>query len=161
MPIKIIEHHALFVYPLNVPITLERTPHQKQVFAKALLESGSSVRAVRKLTGLSSDVITEINHRSDYNLETIGAIQKRLPAKCYITADWAFNNLTPAKMEACSAPQLMMVAGIAIDKARDMEGSNRPVINIVELSLSVTKALAESRQRLHAIDAAIASTQAT
>lgn len=138
-----------------MPITLERTPHQKQVFAKALLESAYNITQTAKLTGLNRRTVMEINSRSDYEMEAIARIQKRLPAKFYITSDWALNNLTPEKMEACSAPQLMMVAGIAIDKARDMEGSNRPVINIVELSMSMSKAIAESRSRMQSIDAAL------
>ena len=62
-------------------------------------------------------------------------------------------------MEMCSAPQLMMVAGVAIDKARDMQGFNRPVFNIVEMSVSINRVIAESTQRLQAIDAALASVQ--
>lgn len=135
-----------------MPITLSRTPHQKQVFCKALIESGHTITAAAKLSHISRMVASEINSRSDYEMEAISRIQKRLPAKFYITSDWALSNLTPEKMEACSAPQLMMVAGIAIDKARDMEGSNRPIINIVELSVSVTKALAESKQRVSLIN---------
>lgn len=137
-------------------ITLKNTPHQKQVFAKSLLESGFSKSQTAKLSHLSQHTIDEINRRSDYSIEEISKIQKRLPAKFYITSDWALNNLTPEKMESCSAPQLMMVAGIAIDKARDMEGSNRPIVNIVELSMSVTKALAESKQRVSLINQQLA-----
>lgn len=143
-----------------MPITLERTPHQKQVFVKALLQSGVPVSKATKLAHLSHGVVEEIRRRNTYDLQSISDIQKRLPAKAYITADWAFDNVTPEKLEACSAPQLMMVAGIAIDKARDMEGLNRPVFNIVDLSVRLDKAMAESRARLSAIDAALSSESA-
>jgi hypothetical protein len=138
-----------------VPITLERTPHQQQVFCKALIESGHSVSSAAKLTHLSRNTVAEIRDRTDYDLASIQQIQKRLPAKFYITADWAINNLTADKLESCSAPQLMMVAGIAVDKARDMEGNNRPVINIVELSMSMSKAISESKARQQAIETAL------
>lgn len=143
-------------------ITLERTPHLKQVFAKALLDAPIpfTIARVCKETGLDYRTVKEISRRNDYKIEAIQAIQKRLPAKFYITSDWALDNLTPAKMEACSAPQLMMVAGIAIDKARDMEGLNRPVINLVELSASIGTAIKEARERMSMITQQLALTEA-
>lgn len=101
-----------------------------------------SIRAVCRETKLDYATVKEIQRRNTYDLEAIQAIQKRLPGKAYITADWAFDNLTPAKMEACSAPQLMMVAGIAIDKARDLEGLNRPIINVIDIASNVNKLMA-------------------
>jgi hypothetical protein len=51
------------------------------------------------------------------------------------------------------------MASLAVTAARDMEGFNRPVFNIVDMSVNINKVIAESSARLHAIDAALASTQ--
>ena len=55
----------------------------------------------------------------------------------------AMSKVSAEKLDACSAPQLMMVAGIAVDKARDMEGSNRPVFNIVNVVGELRNSLAD------------------
>jgi len=130
---------------------LERTPHQKQVFCKALLETGHSERQAAKLAHLNRDTVAAIAERTTYDIETVRQLQKRLPAKFLHTADWAVSNITPEKMEMCSAPQLMMVAGIAVDKARDMSGDARSTFSVTDVALNLQKAITDSRARLTAI----------
>ena len=89
-------------------------------------------------------------------METVRALQKRLPAKFLHVANWSVDNITPEKLENCSAPQLMMVAGIAVDKARDMAGDTaRSGFSVVDIAMNLQKALTDSRARLAAITSTI------
>lgn len=112
-------------------VTLTRTPEAKQVYARALFDLGFTIREVTRKAGISNDTAMAIKRRCDYNSDSLEQLKKILPNKFYGLANESLNHLSPEKLEKCSAPQLMMVTGIAIDKARDMEGSNRPQFNIV------------------------------
>ena len=130
-----------------MPITLTRTPYQKQVWAKALIDSGMSVRAVAKAATLSQDTVIAIKRLVPSNITEVEQCKKTVVGSFYGLARGCQEHITLDKLEESSAYQLMGMASLAVTAARDMEGSNRPVINIVELSMSVTKALAESKQR--------------
>ena len=79
--------------------------------------------------GLST--IAAIKNKADYSPTFLDSVKRALPAAFYALAGLAMSKVSADKLEVCSAPQLMMVAGIAVDKARDMEGSNRPIFNVV------------------------------
>jgi hypothetical protein len=132
-------------------INLSRTPHEKQVFIRAMLDSKIPWRRIQKIGKVSSGVLLEIARRHDYEIEAVEAVRKRLPLKFYNLADEAMNHVSTEKLAACSAPQLMMVAGISVDKARDMEGANRPVFNVVDIAMNITKLVSESKARLDSI----------
>jgi len=118
-------------YVSYMPLTLERIPHEKQVSVHGLLAQGFPYRKISKLCDVSIGVIGMLAKRQPANLSDIDTFKKGLIARAYAIGGQAFNYVTDDKLNACSAPQLMMVAGIAVDKARDMEGSNRPVFNVV------------------------------
>jgi hypothetical protein len=142
-----------------VPVTLSRTPYQRQVFARSLIDSGLSVRAVARQAGMSQDSVIAVKRLVPSNLQEVEQCKKTIVGSFYGLARGCQENITLNKLEESSAYQLMGMASLAVTAARDMEGFNRPVFNIVELSVNVTRAIAESQQRLQAIDAALASTQ--
>lgn len=115
------------------PITLAHTPLHKQIYAKALLEVGASARAVAEEMHMGQDTVRVIRNKPDYDINFLETVKRALPKAFYAVSGLAMSKVTPEKLDACSAPQLMMVAGIGIDKARDMEGSNRPVFNVVSV----------------------------
>ena len=50
-----------------------------------------------------------------------------------------------------NALQLMTINAIGVDKARDMEGSNRPVFNIVTMVGDMQKSLGELKAKQEAL----------
>lgn len=114
-------------------LTLERVPIHKQIYAKALLETGATVRAVADECEIGQSTVVAIRRKPDYSANILESAKRMLPTAFYALAGLSMSKVSPDKLDACSAPQLMMVAGIAVDKARDMEGSNRPVFNLVNI----------------------------
>lgn len=103
----------------------------KQIYAKALLDTGATIRAVSEECGIGGSTVIAIKRKPDYDVRFLESVKKQLPTAFYALAGLSLSKVSPEKLDACSAPQLMMVSGIAVDKARDMEGSNRPVFNVV------------------------------
>lgn len=112
-------------------LTLERVPIHKQIYAKALLDTGASISAVAEECSMGNSTVVAIKRKSNYDMGFLETVKKQLPTAFYALAGLSLSKVSPEKLDACSAPQLMMVSGIAVDKARDMEGSNRPVFNVV------------------------------
>ena len=52
----------------------------------------------------------------------------------------------------------MMVAGIAIDKARDLEGLNRPIVNVIDIAMNIQRLTEQAKARLSAITSTLAET---
>lgn len=61
--------------------------------------------------------------------------------------------VTDEKLDVMNALQLTTIAAINIDKARDMEGANRPVFNIVNVVGDIQKNLAELERKQAALNA--------
>ncbi len=114
-------------------LTLENVPIHKQVFARALLDTGATIRAVANECSIGQSTVIAIKRKTGYGLPFLESVKKQLPTAFYALSGLAMSKVTPEKLDACSAPQLMMVSGIAVDKARDLEGSNRPIFNIVNV----------------------------
>lgn len=115
----------------EMPITLERIPHEKQVAVKTFLMLGHSYRKIAKALDISTGTITTINRQSPANIDEVEQFKKRLIAESYSLTARAWNRVTDDKLEHMNALQLTTIGAIGIDKARDMEGSNRPVFNVV------------------------------
>lgn len=114
-----------------MPITLERTPIEKQIYAKTLLDMGASVRTVAHKVGLGNDTILAIRHSQSYSTSMLEEFKKRLPFKAYRLADDVIDCIDSNEIKKAPLNVKMIAFGIAIDKARDMEGSNRPIFNVV------------------------------
>ena len=77
-----------------------------------------------------------------------------LRAMAYRLADDVMDMITPEEIVKAPLGVKMMAFGVAIDKARDMEGSNRPVFNIVTVVNEAQKTLAKLDSQLALLDAA-------
>ena len=145
--------------PNGNAITLRNTPHYKQVTAAAMLDSGSTLRAIAKQLKMGMSTIITIRRTIPANLPEVEAIKKRLPGRFYANASEFLNNITPAKLEASSAYQLVGMASLSVQAARDMEGLNRPTFNIIDIAMNVERLTAQARERLSAIETRLTSTQ--
>lgn len=114
-----------------MPITLERIAIQDQLYAKSLLDNGTPIRTVARLVGIQKDVVNHIAWKQDYSASMLENFKKRLPYKFYKYADDMMDLVSYDEMKKAPIGTKMVSVGIAIDKARDMEGSNRPVFNVV------------------------------
>jgi hypothetical protein len=140
-------------------ITLEQTPIHKQIYARALLDAGASIRAVAEKCDMGDSTVVKIKRKPDFNPNFLEAVKRSLPMAFYALAGLAMSKVSPEKLDACSAPQLMMVAGIAVDKARDMEGSNRPVFNVVTVINECKQTRDKLEQQMSGVDSRIRALQ--
>ena len=122
-----------------------------------MLSQDFPYRKIAKALDISPTTVTQIARRRPSNLDDVDTFKKALIARAYSIGSHAFDYVTDAKLNGCSAPQLMMVAGVAIDKARDMEGSNRPVVNIVTMVGDLSSRLTDIKRKQQAIEAFEAS----
>jgi len=139
-----------------MPITLERTPVEKQLYAKTLLDAGATIRAVQAKTKLSGETVIAIKRSQDYSSSMLDEFRRRLPYKAYKLADDVLDLIEPNEIKKAPLNIKMMAFGIAIDKARDMEGLNRPQFNIV----SVIADCKQTREKLEKQMAAISQARA-
>jgi hypothetical protein len=135
-----------------MPITLERIPIEKQIYAKCLLESGMSIRTVAHRVKLAPDTVNNIAWKQDYSASTLENFKKRLPFKLYRYADDMLDLVDYDEMKKAPLGTKMISVGIAIDKARDMEGSNRPVFNIVTVVNEAQRTLSKLDAQLALLD---------
>jgi hypothetical protein len=136
-----------------MPITLERIPHHTQVAVKTLTLLNVPYRKIAKALEISTPTITQINRQVPADLDEITHFKNRMVAESYSIATRAAIRVTDEKLDACSAPQLAMVSGVFIDKARDIEGLNRAQINIVTVVGECRQTAAKLEREIHALDA--------
>ena len=105
----------------------------KQIYARALFDAGATLDKVADECSIGRATAVAIRRKTDYETSILDRVKRSLPTAFYTLAGLAMSKVSGEKLDNCSAPQLMMVAGIAVDKARDMEGSNRPVFNVVSI----------------------------
>ena len=132
-------------------LTLERVPLHKQIYARALLDMGTSTRSVAEECSIGLSTVQAIKHKQDYSEQFLESVKRKLPTAFYALGGLAMSKVSEEKLDACSAPQLMIVAGVAVDKARDMEGSNRPVVNIVTMVGDITRGMNDLRSKQAAL----------
>src|SRR5258708_29285406 len=117
-----------------MPITLERVTHDKQVAVSTFLDLGYSYRKIAKSLNIGQHTIAKIRSEIPSNSNEVEACKKIMIGKSYGISNRAMNRISDEKLDQCSAPQLAIVSGVFIDKARDMEGSNRPVFNTTNVA---------------------------
>jgi len=122
-------------------ITLARIPHDKQVAVHSLHALGYSTRKIAQSVDISTNVVCKITHEIPSNLDDIDTFKKGLLLRQYGIAQRATNYITDDKLDKMNALQLMTINAIGIDKARDMEGANRPVFNVVTVVNGLEKRL--------------------
>src|ERR1700732_4706853 len=124
-----------------MPITLERIPHDKQVAVRTLSILGNSYRKISKMLGIGLGTITAINSMVPSESAEVEQYKKRLIGESYGLSTRAWLRVSDEKLDAMNALQLTTIGAIGIDKARDMEGSNRPVFNIINVAADLSKRL--------------------
>lgn len=132
-------------------INLKRTPYQKQIWVRSLLDSGMTLRAISKESGLSQDTVIAIRRLVPSNNPEVEACKKVVVGSFYGLARGCQEHITPSKLESSSAYQLMGMASLAVQAARDMEGFNRPIVNVMDIALNIDKLVSESKTRLDSI----------
>jgi hypothetical protein len=98
-----------------------------------------------------------INRQFPSNSDEIEQCKKRLIGESYGLVARAWNRVTDDKLDAMNALQLTTIGAIGVDKARDMEGSNRPVVNIVTMVGDLSSRLTDIKRKQQAIEAFEAS----
>ena len=137
-------------------ITLERIPHDKQVAIHSLHALGYSQRKIAKAVDVSANVVGVATRMLPSNLAEVDAYKKQLICWNYGISQRAITTITDEKLDKMNALQLMTINAIGIDKARDMEGSNRPQFNIV----TVINECKQTRDKLEKQMQAIATRKA-
>lgn len=136
----------------QMPITLERIPHDKQVQVRTLSMFGTPYHKIAKLVGIGHDAIVHINRQFPSNSLEVEECKKRLVSESYGLTARAWNRVTDEKLDAMNALQLTTIGAIGVDKARDMEGSNRPVFNIVTVVNEARQAIGQVQSTRVAIE---------
>jgi len=139
-------------------VTLANTPHHRQVTVAAMLQMGTPIRSIVRQMRIGKPTIDAIRRTLPSNLPEIELIKKRLVGRFYANANEFMNHITPDKLESASAYQLVGMSTLSVQAARDMEGLNRPVFNVVDIAMNLEKLIAESEQRRSAIASTLTST---
>lgn len=134
-----------------MPITLERIPHDKQVAVATFADMGYSQSKIARSLDISRGVVHSILLQFPSNNAEVEQCKKTMISKSYGLAHRAFNRITDVKLDAMNALQLTTIGAIGIDKARDMEGSNRPVFNIINVAADLSKRLGDLKQKQAAL----------
>jgi hypothetical protein len=137
----------------QMPITLERIPEEKQILAKILFDNGHSISQVSKRVEISKMSCIAIRHNNSYSPTLVEDYKRRLPMKAYRLADNVIDFISLDEIKKSPLGTKMMAFGVAIDKARDMEGSNRPVFNIVNVVNECQRTSEKLNAQLSAIQA--------
>lgn len=143
-------------------VTLERTPLHKQLAAKAMLDAGYSGRETADECELSRSSVSLIQRKFKPDATDLAPYKKALPLAFYAHSNAALLHISPRKLEESSALQLMTIAGIAVDKARSMEGLDRQqfnIVNVVQDCRNVATRVSGELQHLQSLRLAKASTQ--
>ena len=135
--------------------SLAHTPHHTQATVAAMLDMGTSIRAVCKQMKIGHATVMAIKRTVPSNLPEVEAIKKRLPGRFYANANEFLNNITPEKLEAASAYQLVGMASLSVQAARDMEGLNKPTFNIIDIAMNVERLTAQAKDRLKSINSTL------
>lgn len=135
--------------------TLPNIPLHKQIVIQGMLNAGMSYRQICDDAEVSTRSVTQIKRRNVPETPLLEHIKKVLPTAFYALSALSMSKVTSEKLDSCSAPQLMMVSGIAVDKARDMEGNNRPVFNVVTVVNDCKRTRDKLEAELSFLDGAI------
>ncbi len=133
-----------------MPITLERIPHDKQVAIYSLHSLGYSTRKIAKAVDISQPTVCYATRQIPSDLAEVERYKKGLIGWNYGISQRSMHRITDEKLDHMNALQLMTISAIGIDKARDMEGSNRQVFNIVTV-------VNEARQTMAKLDGQLSS----
>jgi len=112
-------------------VNLTRFPELRGAEIKALLEQGYSIAKCATMAGCSRDTVVAIKKSNKFDRAIVDSIKNHISGKFYKVADAAVNAITPEKLQNATPVQLITTAGIAIDKARLIEGDATQRIEFV------------------------------
>lgn len=95
-----------------------------------------------------------IKRNNTYSQQMLEEFKRRLPFKAYRLADDVLDLIDLEEVRKAPLNIKMMTFGIAIDKARDLEGSNRPIFNVVNIINDCKKTRDRLQGQLDAISRA-------
>ena len=124
-------------------------------FVKARIDDGASNTEIQQEFDISSPTITAIRKTSLFSKRHVSAIKKGLSDGFAATAALALSSINPQKLENCSAPQLMMVAGVAYDKLRLAEGQSTANISFRDAGLAAIEGSKAAESALQEIAGAL------
>lgn len=126
------------------------TSDHRDLLIRQDLDAKLTMRDIARKHHCSLTTVDAVKKSDRYIRSTLSNTKKALPQKLYEIANLSISAITPAKLAAASAPQLITTAAIAIDKARLMEGLStenmdiRAVVPRIQEQLDATvKAQAE------------------
>ncbi len=88
------------------------------IVARAMLETGASLRSVQKATGISQTTAVVLKRKKLLNPTHVEAVKKTFRGRAALILDDALDAVTKKKLGDSSAPDLMRVA----EKAQQMAG---------------------------------------
>lgn len=130
----------------------------KKMCASALLDMGEPKNQICKALKISDTSLRIIAEDSYLVPEKVAETKKTLGSRFYMTAARALEATTNKKLAESSAPQLMMAAGIAVDKARLLEGLSTVITETrsrQEQDLAAELASLEAKIKGSAVDAEV------
>lgn len=99
-------------------MTLTSFPPAQIAFIRARIDDGAMNSEICQEFGVSHPVVTAIRKSTQFSKRHVDALRKGLPGAFTSIVSSSLSSINPEKLQSCSAPQLMMVAGIAYDKLR-------------------------------------------
>ena len=130
----------------------------KKMCVGAMLDMGESKNQICKALKISPTSVQLIAEHDYLVPIKVEETKKTLGQRFYMTAARALEATTNKKLAESSAPQLMMAAGIAVDKARLLEGLSTIITESrsrQEQDLAAELASLEAKIRGSAVDAEV------
>lgn len=126
---------------LSSDVTLTSFPPALIAFMRTRIEEGATNNELMQEFGVGVNTCTAVRKTTLFSRNHISALKKGLPDAFTAVISASMSAITPAKLEACSAPQLMMVGGIAYDKLRLAQGESTANVSFRDAG---TTAIAQS-----------------
>lgn len=105
-------------------VTLTTYAPAQIAFMRARIDEGATNKEIEQEFGVSCHVASAVRKTTLFNSSHVKALKKGLPDAFASVAAASLSAINPKKLEACSAPQLAMVAGVATDKMRLLQGES-------------------------------------
>jgi len=133
--------------PSSARYTAHDVPLLIQQAVIAGREAGKSLRTLAKDTNLSVNTIRAILRQETPPSRMVERMKKGLAGKLYQVADMALDRVVEeGVIERLGGYQAMLVAGIAIDKARLVEGESTQNIDIRLITMKLEELAAEEKR---------------
>lgn len=113
---------------------------------RARLDAGATHKEVMAEFGVSGNVVSSVRKSQRFSKAHLTALKNNLPNAFAQIAHESLATITPEKLSACSAPQLMMVSGVATDKMRLLSDQSTANISFKDAGAMAVDALANSRE---------------